>query len=250
MSKLLPIRGCKFCFKPFRPNRPWQQFCGMSCRRAASNDDIKIEYVCTYCGVVGETIDHVPPTSIRPMLVELGLAGQYPFIIVRACKECNCALGDRAYWTVEQRRAYIAKWLTRRYRKYLGLPEWTQKNLDGLEYNLRQLTMHGLAVKQLITARIARATSEESYHVERLTSEVIQRDDDEKEYRLEKSKTFCQTCGKPTQDDAYCSIECAPDKKPNVVKPVLTEKQRIERRLERLNKTIEKMKARMAAGET
>jgi hypothetical protein len=226
MSKILPIRGCLRCLKPFRPNRPWQQFCGMSCRREASKEQVKVEYVCTYCGILSDTVDHIPPTSIRPMLVDLGLSAQYPFIVVRACRECNCALGDRALWTVEQRKEYIARWLRRRYRRYLAIPEWSQEALQALEYPLREMTIHGLAVKSLVLARIARAEGKET---------IVVRENAEPERALDLSKTNIRTSAVP----------------PPVILPSadLIEKNRLKKKVEREERELARMKERLERGE-
>lgn len=200
-SKLLPIRGCAFCLRAFRPVRHWQQFCGPSCRRAAGKEATKAEYVCAYCGMLGGTVDHIPPISIRPTLVALGLDARYPFVVVRSCFECNTALGDRAFWTVEQRREYIAKWIARRYKKYIEIPEWTSKELAALEYSLREMTLHGLAVKALTLRRLANALGEN-------TPSVLLSESNEPRSKQEVPTTFCKTCDMPTQEDEFCSNIC------------------------------------------
>ena len=160
MMKSLPIRGCVHCLKPFRPRRMWQRFCSLVCRKEASKEDRQAEYSCEYCSMVADTVDHIPPTSIRPTLIALGLLNDYPFIVVRACRECNSALGDKAYWTIEQRKEYIAKWIEKRYREYLVIPYWSKIEIDALDYKLRQLVNHGLAVQQVTLKRLDHATNE------------------------------------------------------------------------------------------
>lgn len=198
MTKILPMRGCAHCLRAFRPTRVWQQYCGRSCRKQAGKDATKMEYVCTYCGLVADTIDHVPPTSIRPILIELKLNEQYPFMTVRSCRECNSTLGDRAYWTIEQRREYIASRLKRRYRKYLELPEWSQKELDALEYTLRQSVLHGLAVKALVLKRLERAQPDYPIPYVEVEPEELPTT----------PLTYCKTCDRPTHDDEFCSLIC------------------------------------------
>ena len=201
MSKNLPIRGCAHCFRDFRPKRAWQQFCSESCRRLATKEQLQAEYTCSYCGLVADTVDHVPPTSIRPVLVDLGLADQYPFQVVRACRECNSALSDHAYWTLEQRRAYIVKWIERRYRKYLSIPEWTKQQLVELEPTLRQEVTHGLVVKAVTLQRLSIARGDDSsLQVLHMLQEVgVARTN----FQL------CQVCRKRTGDpEGVCSDTC------------------------------------------
>lgn len=113
------------------------------------------ENACVYCGLVGDTIDHVPPRSVRLTLLNLGLAARYPFIQVRACRECNSALGARPLWTVRQRRAWLKRWLRRRYRRHLHLPDWSAHELTQLSPSLRGEVLRGLALRDLIRQRLA-----------------------------------------------------------------------------------------------
>lgn len=121
----------------------------------ARNNERQIEYQCVYCGLLAGTIDHVPPISVRPTLIDLGLAARYPFLEVRACHECNVGLGARPLWTVAQRKQWIKGWLRRRHRKYLVIPDWTEEELAALGDELRQHTEHGLAVRDLMRFRLA-----------------------------------------------------------------------------------------------
>ncbi len=150
----LPEESCLFCFTRFKPVRHWQRFCSTTCREKARSSERMAEYSCEYCGLVGDSVDHVPPTSVRPTLLELGIAARYPFVEVRSCRECNCGLGHLPLWTVKQRKEYIKKWLRRRYKKYLAIPDWTDSELGTLAQDLRDHTLHGLAVRDLTKARL------------------------------------------------------------------------------------------------
>ncbi len=103
----LPGTSCLVCFTKFRPRRTWQRFCSPACRGDNRNTERSAEYTCVYCGLIANTVDHIPPISVRPTLVDLGLAGRYQFLEVRACQQCNSALGARSLWTVKQRKAWI-----------------------------------------------------------------------------------------------------------------------------------------------
>jgi len=198
----LPLRGCTYCLRTFRPRRSWQQFCGRACRKSASREQLRAEYVCTYCGLAGETIDHVPPTSIRPVLVQLGLDADYPFMTVRACHECNSILGDIALWTIEQRRTHIAERLSRRYRKYLDIPHWSQTELDALGDTLRQMTLHGIAVREVTRYRLTYAGSHVP-PVDRTPAPAMP-----VRVMAIEATTICACCQRPTQNDEFCSLLC------------------------------------------
>jgi len=84
---------------------------------------------CYYCGAIAGTIDHVPPRSIRPTLIHLGLSKRIPFIEVSACHECNTMLSDHSIWTLHKRKDFIKKRLRRRYHRALASPDWSDSEL-------------------------------------------------------------------------------------------------------------------------
>lgn len=150
----LANRHCQTCNKEFTPTRTWQVFCSETCRKEATREERQTEYVCVYCGLVGDTVDHIPPVSVRPTLISLGLTLRFPFQEVRACRECNSALGDRPLWTVALRRNYIKQWLRNRYAKYLRMPDWTDADLAKLSPEMRAFTLQGLGIRDVVLARI------------------------------------------------------------------------------------------------
>jgi hypothetical protein len=147
-------RACQVCSKVFQPSRAWQVFCSASCRQDATRRERQVEYSCVYCGLTASTVDHVPPSSVRPTLIHLGLALRFPFQEVRACAECNSALGARPLWTVGSRRAYIKQWLRNRYARYLRIPDWTDSELAKLSPDMQTFTLQGLAVRDVTRQRI------------------------------------------------------------------------------------------------
>ena len=58
------------------------------------------EWRCVYCGGPGNTEDHVPPRA--SYLIGIG-----DFVRVRACLDCNAALGARPLFTIADRKAWI-----------------------------------------------------------------------------------------------------------------------------------------------
>ncbi len=207
MPETLPKRACASCLKSFRPTRRWSRFCSTSCRRTAARETL--EYTCEYCGIVADSVDHVPPTSIRPTLVDLGLDLHFPFFEVRACRECNSTLSDRGLWTLGTRRAYIAERLKKRYRRYLEIPDWTPDELMALEERLRKLTIQGLAVRDLTLRRIERAMESADLSPSRFMQLWHAKFPAEPKPEPESEQIFCLSCRKPTiGKNEYCSWAC------------------------------------------
>lgn len=157
LHRLERPRRCLVCPLVFDPSVTWQRFCSARCRDLGSTKRKSIalaEWICLYCGEVGDSVDHVPPTSTRPVLRELGIAHEYPFVEVRSCRECNSALSDLPFWTTAERKRYIKRWLTRRYARLLGMPDWTPDELLALGPNLAGHVSISVYKKQLIERRL------------------------------------------------------------------------------------------------
>jgi hypothetical protein len=110
---------------------------------------------CIYCGVVADTIDHVPPQSARPRIIQMGMVSHYHFRTVPACRECNCALGTRSPWSLVDRKAWVKTWIKRRYARYLTIPDWEPEDLARLGPMLRKFTESGLAIRDVTRKRLA-----------------------------------------------------------------------------------------------
>lgn len=106
--------------------------------------------LCTYCGDVANTIDHVPPKKLR----NAGEASGYVWLEVPACWPCNGALGARRLMTVDERRYWISQRLRRRYRWLLELPEWTSEELKTLGPSLRGMVRRAMVMKAFISQAI------------------------------------------------------------------------------------------------
>lgn len=149
---------CTHCAKAFK-YRPGKRYCSDTCRYrawAASLDDDVVVTPCTYCGSPADTIDHVPPRSVRSFILATpDLATKFPFLEVDVCRECNTAIGARALWTVPERKAFVKEWLHRRYARVLRLPDWTPTEVEELGDRLRGELERDRILCQWIKQRIA-----------------------------------------------------------------------------------------------
>ena len=155
--RLERARKCLLCPVVFEPSVTWQRFCGSTCRDIGNGMRRSIalaEWICIYCGQIGDSIDHVPPSSTRPALINMGLQYEYPFLEVRSCRECNSALSDQAFWTIPERKKYIKKWLLRRYMRVLSMPDWTPEEILDLGPGLSIHVSSGIYKKRVIERRI------------------------------------------------------------------------------------------------
>ena len=118
---------------------------------------------CTYCGLVADSIDHIPPRCMRVVLRDLG---EYigPWKEVPACRWCNATLGSLALLTIRERRAHIKKALRKKFKAVLNIPTWRDENLAELSPGLRAYVIEGIELSRLIRARLAWEGSGVSIH--------------------------------------------------------------------------------------
>jgi hypothetical protein len=145
---------CSVCGEPFK-HRKNKFYCSPRCRYRAWADAAPQAEPCVYCGIPASTIDHVPPQSVRPSLVELGLTNRFPFLEVSACRECNSLLGARALWTIAVRKAFIKKALRRRYKRFLAIPAWSDRELSQLSQSLQAHVINGCIMADLVRKRLS-----------------------------------------------------------------------------------------------
>jgi hypothetical protein len=108
---------------------------------------------CVYCGVVSDTMDHVPPLHYVQRMCELGedvdRRVKYP-----ACHDCNTMLGGVLDFTVTGRRAIVKEKIRRRYAKFLRIPGWDEDELDTLSPEMRRDVIAHLKYRDWIMARL------------------------------------------------------------------------------------------------
>jgi hypothetical protein len=144
---------CGFCGELF-PFRQRKQFCSQRCRLAAWREQpVPAANPCTYCGLPADSIDHVPPQSVRPILTGLQVT-RFAFVEVAACRQCNSYLSDRQPWTVAGRKQRIKEWLKRRYGAYLRMPDWSDTELCELGRTMQEFVVEGQIMKRLIQQRL------------------------------------------------------------------------------------------------
>lgn len=152
MDKLTKCIVCAKDIKQFRSGR--RKFCSNACRSEHWRKG-EVSFPCYYCGCRATSVDHVPPVSIRPTLMQFGMQKTFPFFEVDACQECNSLLGTRAIWFKSKRKRFIKLALRLRYTKLLHTPRWTEEEIAELGYTLKTTVQSGIALSEWIRQRIA-----------------------------------------------------------------------------------------------
>lgn len=139
--------NCEFCQTLFRYRSDLCRFRSWKTSAAV--------HVCVYCGVPADTIDHVPPSSVRATLLQAGVT-RWRFVEVDACHECNSLLRADLPWTVTERKRKIKDELKRRYATYLRIPSWSDREI-GEHTSTGLLGSHireGLFIRDVILQRL------------------------------------------------------------------------------------------------
>ena len=114
--------------------------------------------ICVYCGVPASTIDHVVPLSAISALANMILINGPPIeglFLVPSCGECNSIAGSQMFRTIGAKRRYIHWRLSRKYRRFIELPDWSDEELDEMGYSLRKSIENGLRVKEWLLKRVS-----------------------------------------------------------------------------------------------
>ena len=108
---------------------------------------IEVDYaICTYCGSVATTVDHVPPRALRGLNVE--------HLLLPCCLECNVLLGSFIGLNVKDRKRFLLKKYKNRYARLLKTPDWTAEELLQVGENLRSSITQALLSKREVNAKL------------------------------------------------------------------------------------------------
>lgn len=99
---------------------------------------------CVYCGEVANTEEHFPPKSYTMHGYKLP-----------ACSECNSLAGTAHPTNFEARSDYVKGKLRSKYSKHLSVPDWSDDEIEELNYNLREGVKVWKKQKQIIKDRLA-----------------------------------------------------------------------------------------------
>lgn len=104
---------------------------------------------CTYCGAWdGNNRDHVVPASYNQNKKHFNCD------TVPCCGECNVLLGDRLYFTVPSRAAYLLGTYERRYKKLLSQPDWSDEEIEELGPSMRTSIIQSMKDKKEVRRQL------------------------------------------------------------------------------------------------
>lgn len=109
---------------------------------------------CVYCGVLADTMDHVPPISWCQSFDKKVLE-THNFFKVPCCNECNNFLNNMPLFSVRERLKEVRKRIKKKYKKVLSMPKWDEEELQELSKefadHIRQQSIKSELTKERIT---------------------------------------------------------------------------------------------------
>jgi len=119
---------------------------------------MSIEHVCTYCGILADSEDHVVPRHLLARAGELSLdlskVMRMRSWVVPSCRECNSMLSGRLFPTLAERRAAAQKGIRRKYASYLRIPDWSDAELATMGPTAQREIVAGIAVRDWVRSRL------------------------------------------------------------------------------------------------
>ena len=108
---------------------------------------------CAYCGDIADSLDHVLPHSYTRIFPKQNRTYNKKEV-VPCCTECNSLLGNKPYFAVAERAAYLAGKYEKRYKKLLSMPVWEEEDIEECGYNIKLFIENSVQEKKAIELRI------------------------------------------------------------------------------------------------
>jgi len=161
------------------------------------------EFICFYCGVAADTIDHIPPKHIANNADAIGVDRDM-FFTVPCCKECNSTLGGRPLLRLEDRKDFIYKTYTTKYSKVINIPSFSDVELEEFHGSLLDDLKRTIKLKSVIEYRLLWASTDVP------TISPVKPDTTTKSNKY--FTRYCDNCGKvytaKKPHSKYCLDKC------------------------------------------
>ncbi len=101
-------------------------------------------FLCVYCGEEANTKEHYPPKSFCKWGV-----------IAPSCDHCNKTAKHFHPFNIERRILFIKSQIRKKFNKALNMPDWTQQEIEQLDWKLRTIILTGLEDKRCAQRRLS-----------------------------------------------------------------------------------------------
>lgn len=114
---------------------------------------------CVYCGCQAQEIDHVYPVSLIRNLDTTNPRVfrhlRHVLYMVPACSDCNRIAGNKPFLHIKEKRAWIQKEISRKYKKILRCRIWDEEELSEVKGNVRREIIKAMRNRLILEHRIS-----------------------------------------------------------------------------------------------
>lgn len=107
--------------------------------------------LCIYCGSTNECKEHVIPVAFLGLIRSYNQSNNW---IVPSCERCNTLAGSEVFFSIPKKAEYLIKRYRQRHKKEINMPEWSQDEIDELEYKFREMIYAGLTAKRVLINKL------------------------------------------------------------------------------------------------
>jgi len=109
-------------------------------------------YPCSYCGdKYADTLDHVVPHSYNHVHNKRSYDKK---LVIPCCKECNTILSNKLFFTIGERASHLSVKYTKKYKKLLSLPSWSEEELEEVKGSLKEKIIYDNKYKEHVKLKI------------------------------------------------------------------------------------------------
>lgn len=117
--------------------------------------------ICTYCGDISNTLDHVIPVSFFDGRMVRAGSMRGKGVRTYSCSDCNAVLSNKYFESFRKRCQYVNQAIERRYKTVLNLPVWTPEEFAELGKNIKSRLAEKMNLKAIVLERIRWQTTNE-----------------------------------------------------------------------------------------
>ena len=115
---------------------------------------------CAYCKALATDREHVVPFSFLH-------SGKRNYnnndLIVPSCKECNSLSGNEVFENFWEKKQYIHKRLSLKYKTIIKSSDWTDKEINEMKGELKRLVVFTEELKKLLRIRLENLENPECF---------------------------------------------------------------------------------------
>lgn len=117
---------------------------------------------CSYCKALANSRDHVVPYSFLHVNNKKRTYS-VDELIVPCCMECNLLASNAVFDNFWDKKSFILEKVQKKYKNLLSSPDWSDKEINELKGNLKQIIFFSQELKKIVRIRIENLKNPECF---------------------------------------------------------------------------------------